>query len=125
MLRSQPYQEVAFQLVVMSFLQRITNGDGTIHREYAIGRGRMDLCVQWPWPGGLQREVLELKVWRDGQPDPLERGLEQLGGYLDSLGLDHGALLIFDRRRDAVPLAERSATSRLEHRGRAILLMRL
>lgn len=27
-------------------------------------------------------------------------GLGQLGRYLDSLGLDHGALLIFDRRPD-------------------------
>ncbi|NJL29244.1 MAG: AAA family ATPase [Thermoanaerobaculia bacterium] len=125
MLRSQPYPEVAFQLVVMSFLQRITNGDGSIHREYAIGRGRMDLCIEWPWPGGVQREVLELKVWREGQPDPLARGLEQLGRYLDSLGLDHGALLLFDRRQTARPLAERSESAVLEHGGRRVRLLRL
>lgn len=125
MLRSQPYQEVAFQLVVMSFLQRITNGDGSIDREYAIGRGRMDLCIRWPWPGGVQREVLELKVWREGKPDPLERGLDQLGHYLESLGLGHGALLIFDRRQAARPLEERSETSVLEHEGRRIRLLRL
>ncbi|NJL28127.1 MAG: ATP-binding protein [Thermoanaerobaculia bacterium] len=125
MLRSQPYPEVAFQLVVMSFLQRITNGDGSIHREYAIGRGRMDLCIEWPWQGGVQREVLELKVWRDGKPDPLARGLEQLGSYLDSLGLDHGALLLFDRRESARPLAERSESSVVEHGGRTVRLLRL
>ncbi len=30
MMGSQPYKEVAFQLVVMSFLPRITNGGGWI-----------------------------------------------------------------------------------------------
>ena len=125
MMRSQPYQEVAFQLVVMSFLQRITNGGGWIHREYAIGRGRMDLCIHWPWTEGVQREVLELKAWRDRQADPLKRGLDQLGRYLDSLGLDRGALLIFDRRETAGPLAERCETSELEHEGRRIRLLRL
>ncbi len=125
MMASQPYREVAFQLVVMSFLQRITNGGGWIHREYAIGRGRMDLCLHWPNAGGVQREVLELKVWRDRRSDPLKRGLDQLGRYLDSLGLDHGALLIFDRRQAAGPLEERSEISELEHRGRRIRLLRL
>lgn len=125
MMAGQPYQEVAFQLVVMSFLQRITNGDGWIHREYAIGRGRMDLCIHWPWTGGVQREVLELKVWRDGRADPLQRGLAQLGRYLDSLGLDRGALLIFDRRQIAGPLADRSETSVLEHESRRIRILRL
>jgi hypothetical protein len=125
MLRSQPYKEVAFQLVVMSFLQRITNGGGHIDREYAIGRGRMDLCVHWPYQGGVQREVLEMKVWRDGQADPVTRGLDQLGRYLDSLGLDHGALLVFDRRSTAGPLAERSETSQLEHDRRRVRLLRL
>ncbi len=125
MMGSQPYQEVAFQLVVMSFLQRITNGGGRIHREYAIGRGRMDLCIHWPWTGGVQREVLELKVWRDTRADPLQRGLDQLGGYLDSLGLEHGTLLIFDRRGAAGPLEQRSEMSELEHQGRRIRLLRL
>jgi hypothetical protein len=125
MMGSQPYREVAFQLVVMSFLQRITNGGGWIHREYAVGRGRMDLCIHWPWAGGVQQEVLELKVWRELQADPLKRGLAQLGGYLDSLGLDHGALLIFDRREAARSLEERSEISELEHEGRRIRLLRL
>ncbi len=125
MMSSQPYREVAFQLVVMSFLQRVTNGGGRIHREYAIGRGRMDLCIHWPYAGGEQREVLELKVWRDRQADPLKRGLGQLGRYLDSLAVDHGALLIFDRRAAAGPLEDRSEISDLDHDGRRIRLLRL
>ncbi len=125
MMSSQPYKEVAFQLVVMSFLQRVTNGGGAIHREYAVGRGRMDLCIHWPYADGVQREVLELKVWRDRQADPLQRGLDQLGRYLGSLGLEHGALLIFDQRSSARPLGERSEISELEHEGRRIRLLRL
>ena len=125
MMSSQPYKEVAFQLVVMSFLQRITNGGGWIDREYAIGRGRMDLCIHWPWAEGVQREVLELKVWRDRQADPLKRGLDQLGSYLGTLGLDHGALLIFDRRQAVGPLEERCEMSEIEHQGRRIRFLRL
>ncbi len=125
MLGSQPYKEVAFQLVVLSFLQRITNGGGRIDREYAIGRGRMDLVLHWPHPGGTQREVLELKVWRDGQSDPLHRALDQLESYLESLDLDRGVLLIFDRRSNAGDLEERSEMSDVDRGGRRIRLLRL
>lgn len=107
------YHEAAAQLVLMGFLQRIVNGGGYVEREYGIGRGRIDLLVRWPYPGPDgkrrdQREALELKVWRPGQPDPLPRGLAQLDGYLDRLGLDRGVLVLFDRRPEAPPLAERT-----------------
>ncbi len=125
MMASQPYREAAFQLVVMSFLQRITNGGGHIHREYAMGRGRMDLVIHWPFSGGEQREVLELKVWRDRRADPLAKGLSQLSAYLGTLELDHGALLIFDRRSNAPPLSERGEMGAVEHEDRRITVMRL
>ncbi len=99
------YHEVAPQLVLMAFLQRIVNGGGFIDREYGLGRYRIDLLVRWPYTdsGGereWQREVLELKVWRDKKPDPLGQGLSQLDEYLQRLELDHGYLVIFDRRND-------------------------
>jgi len=125
MLSSQPYKEVAFQLLVMSFLQRITNGKGRILREYALGRGRMDVVIHWPHESGVQEEVLELKVWRDGQSDPENSALDQLDDYLGALGLDHGALLIFDRRKTAPPFAERSELREKIHQGRRIQVMRL
>ena len=78
----------------MAFLHRVVNGDGTLEREYTIGSGRMDLCLRY---GGLTLGM-ELKVWRDGAPDPLTAGLTQLDGYLAGLGLDRGWLVIFDRR---------------------------
>lgn len=73
------YHEVAPQLVLMAFLQRIVNGGGFIDREYGIGRYRMDLLVHWPYTDEngrrqWQREALELKVWRDRKPDPVDKG---------------------------------------------------
>jgi hypothetical protein len=53
---------------------------------------------------------IELKVWRNGQADPLTKGLQQLEGYLDRLPLSRGWLVIFDRRSNAVALAERLQT---------------
>ena len=88
----------------MAFLHRVVNGDGTLEREYAIGSGRMDLCLRY----GAVTLGLELKVWRDGEPDPLAEGLTQLDGYLAGLGLDAGWLVIFDRRAGQPPIAERT-----------------
>jgi hypothetical protein len=107
------YHEVAPQLVLMGYLQRIVNGGGYVEREYGIGRGRIDLLVRWPHQGedgkrAWQREALELKVWRDGEPDPLAAGLAQLDGCLDRLGLATGVLVVFDRRPAAPPIAERT-----------------
>ena len=99
----QIYHEAAPQLVFMAFLQRVVNGGGFVEREYGIGRGRIDLLVRKPYVGpdgqpALQREAIELKVWRPHQSDPLDAGLEQLDGYLSRLGLGSGILIIFDRR---------------------------
>jgi hypothetical protein len=107
------YHEVAPQLVLMGYLQRIVNGGGHVDREYGTGRGRIDLLIRWPYqtPDGkkaLQRQALELKVWRQHESDPLAQGLAQLDAYLDRLSLDTGVLVIFDRRPNAAPVAERT-----------------
>ena len=106
LLRSAPYHEIAPHLVLMAFLHRVVNGEGTLEREYAIGCDRMDLCLRY----GAVTLAMELKVWRDGRPDPLKAGLEQLDGYLSGLGLDQGWLVIFDRRSDIGPISERTTT---------------
>jgi DNA polymerase III delta prime subunit len=125
------YHEVAPQLVLMAFLQRIANGGGYIDREYGVGRGRIDLCVRWPYPapggGGRawQREALELKVWAPGKKDPLPKGLEQLDGYLDRLGLDAGVLVLFDRRAEAAPIDERTRFEEARtSKGRPVTVLR-
>jgi hypothetical protein len=121
LLTTAPYHEIAPHLVLMAFLHRVINGGGTIHREYAIGRGRMDLLVTFR----SQRLAMELKVWRDKAPDPADEGLLQLEGYLAGLGLDRGWLVIFDRRATAAPLAERTRVeTKVTPGGRTVKLLR-
>ncbi len=106
LLQSAPYHEIAPHLVLMAFLHRVVNGNGTIEREYAIGSRRMDLLVHY----GAVRLALELKVWRDGAKDPLTEGLGQIDSYLNGLGLPTGWLVIFDRRSGLPDIAERTTT---------------
>jgi hypothetical protein len=106
------YAEAGAQLVLMAFLQRVVNGGGVVTREYGLGRRRVDLLLTWPWTDAqgkrqVQRDAIELKVWRTGRKDPLAEGLVQLDGYLERLGLSDGVLMIFDRRVPAPPLEER------------------
>ncbi|MGB5737423.1 MAG: AAA-like domain-containing protein [Thiohalocapsa sp.] len=121
LLGSAPYHEIAPHLVLMAFLHRVVNGEGTLEREYAIGSGRMDLCLRY----GPVTLAMELKVWRDGRPDPLNEGLVQLDDYLAGLDLDQGWLVIFDRRGAQRPIAERTtSTEARSPGGRCIQVVR-
>jgi hypothetical protein len=121
LLGTAPYHEIAPHLVLMAFLHRVANGGGTLEREYAIGTGRMDLCLRY----GPDTLALELKVWRDGEKEPLEEGLVQLDGYLAGLGLDTGWLVIFDRRGGQAPISERTrASGATSPSGRRITVLR-
>jgi len=106
LLGTAPYTEIAPHLVLMAFLHRVANGGGSIEREYAIGRDRMDLCLRY----GAATLALELKVWRSRRPDPLAAGLAQLDAYLHGLGLATGWLVIFDQRTGQPPIAERTSS---------------
>jgi type II secretory pathway predicted ATPase ExeA len=119
--KSTPYPEIAPHLVLMAFLHRVVNGKGTLEREYAIGSGRMDLCLCY----GKVTLGMELKVWRDKKPDPLNEGLKQLDKYLSGLNLDTGWLVIFDRREGLPPLSDRTTTeSAISPAGRNITVIR-
>jgi hypothetical protein len=121
LLRSAPYHEIAPHLVLMAFMHRVVNGGGAIDREYAIGSGRMDVCIRY----GDVTLAIELKVWRDGEPDPLSKGLEQIDGYLGGLFLNTGWLVIFDRRSGQPRIHERTFTeSATTKSGRAITVIR-
>ena len=125
------YHEVAPQLVLMAFLQRIVNGGGFIDREYGLGRQRIDLLIRWPFADQAgqrqwQREAIELKVWRDKKADPLDKGLAQLDDYLQRLDLDHGILVLFDRRGNAPPIADRITIEQISSpAGRQVTLLRV
>jgi hypothetical protein len=119
--KSTPYPEIAPHLVFMAFLHRVVNGGGILEREYAIGSGRMDLCLRY----GTVVMGMELKVWRDGKPDPLPQGLQQLDKYLSGLHLETGWLVIFDRRSGLVPLSDRTMTeTAISPAGRLITIIR-
>jgi hypothetical protein len=130
LVRGIVYHEVAPQLVIMAFLQRVVNGGGYVSREYGAGRGRIDLLVRWPYTDadgkrGWQQEALELKVRAEGDGDPLAEGLVQLDAYLDRLSLDTGVLVVFDRRPNAAPVAERTTFEQAASpSGRAVTVLR-
>ncbi|WP_327583620.1 ATP-binding protein [Nonomuraea sp. NBC_00507] len=112
LIQQEGYHEAACQIILMAFLHRLVNGGGQLDREYAAGTKRLDVLVRWPYTGPegerlVQREAMELKVWRAGENDPMTDGLAQLDQYLDRLTLATGALVIFDRRPEAPPWKER------------------
>jgi hypothetical protein len=118
---SAPYHEIAPHLVLMAFLDRVANGGGTLEREYAIGRDRMDLCLRY---GALVLGI-EIKVWRNRRPDPLTQGLVQLEGYLARIGQGFGWLVIFDRRSEIPEIEERLSTEVvMTEAGRAVTVIR-
>ena len=86
------YREAAPHLILMAFLQRVVNGGAHIDREFALGRKRLDLCVQM----GPHRYPVELKLRQSAKTEA--EGLEQLGEYMDACGAKEGWLVIFDRR---------------------------
>ena len=121
LLQNFAYHEIAPHLVLMAFLHRVVNGGGTLDREYAIGSGRMDICLRY----GAVVMGMELKVWKPGKKDPLPQGLQQLDKYLAGLGLDTGWLVIFDRRPDLLPIEDRTTTEEVvSPGGRAIVVIR-
>ena len=131
LLRSTPYHEIAPHLVLMAYLHRVVNGNGLIDREYAINSGKMDLYLRY----GETQMAMELKVWRDGRPDPLAIGLTQLDDYMSGLsynylndtGLDveTGWLVIFDQRSGLPEISERTtSTTIVTPGGRPVTLIR-
>ncbi|MDR1878598.1 MAG: ATP-binding protein, partial [Bacteroidales bacterium] len=91
-LKKFAYGEAAPHLILMAFLQRVINGGGQIIREMAAGRGRLDLCLIYE----KQKYPIELKI-RYGEKY-VEKGVEQLARYMDTLGCSEGWLAVFDRR---------------------------
>jgi hypothetical protein len=71
-----------------------------VEREYGLGRQRTDLAVFWPYGGGMQKVVLELKLWRGSREQTIAQGLVQTAAYMDKIGTAVGHLIIFDRRPD-------------------------
>ncbi|KAA6302742.1 MAG: hypothetical protein EZS26_001249 [Candidatus Ordinivivax streblomastigis] len=88
------YEEAAPHLILQAFLQRVVNGGGRITREFAAGRNRLDLCVEYEG----QKYPIELKLRYSSKTE--EQSYSQIIGYMDTLGVQEGWLIIFDRRPD-------------------------
>jgi hypothetical protein len=86
------YRESGPHLMLMAFLQRVVNGGGRIEREYGLGRGALDLMVEWR----SERHAIEVKLRRHTRTEAAAR--EQVLRYLDAMGLDEGWLVMFDLR---------------------------
>ena len=95
--RFDRYREAGPQLLLQAYLQKVVNGDGRIEREYALGRGRVDLLIVWPHGGRVRRFVVECKVRRDGLERTIREGVEQTRGYMDRCGAESGHMVVFDR----------------------------
>ncbi|ADP81616.1 AAA family ATPase [Pseudofrankia inefficax] len=127
-----PYREVTPHVTLLGYLDRAINGSGFVDREYGVGRGALDLLIRWNHTGPegkpvVQRQALEVKTHRPGDPDPTFAGISQLDGYLLRLGLPDGHLVIFDqrpaeRKRVATELGAQTTTS---PSGRTITTVRI
>ena len=99
------HKEAGPQLVLHAYLQRVVNSDGHIAREYAVGRRRSDLVIEWRRGGGTRpartrKHVIECKVRREnsGLASLMREGREQTAAYMDVCGAESGHLVIFDMR---------------------------
>ena len=91
-------------LLLMAFLQRVLNGGGHIEREYATGRGRMDLAVEYKG----EWNIIEIKLLRDKNTYEKVKaeGLKQVTRYRDTFvppvgyhkHITAAYLVVFDRR---------------------------
>ena len=55
----------AITLMLMAFLQRVVNGGGRVERFFGLGRGALDLFVEWRGA----RHAIEVKVRRDTETE--------------------------------------------------------
>jgi DNA polymerase III delta prime subunit len=114
------YKEAGHQLLLMAFLQRIVNGGGRIEREMAVGNGRTDLAAYWK----DQVFAIEMKIKRGG--DTREEGLDQLCGYLDRLGQEHGYLVLFETKTtEQIPWEQRLKWEDAAHKGKRVTVLEL
>jgi type II secretory pathway predicted ATPase ExeA len=88
------YKEAGPHLMLMAFFQRVLNGGGRLDREYALGKGVLDLLITWKG----QRHLIEVKVRRDERSE--KKAVEQVVRYLDGAGMKEGWVVLFDLRKE-------------------------
>jgi len=107
------YKEAGPHLMLMAFLQRILNGGGRLDREYALGKGALDLLITWKG----ERHLIEVKVRRDTESE--EDALRQVERYLEGAGMTEGWVVLFDRRK-TVGWGEKLFRKKEERQGKTL-----
>lgn len=107
------YRESGPHLMLMAFLQRVINGGGRVEREYGLGKGALDLMIEW----GADRHAIEVKLRRDTETEA--DALEQVARYLDAAGLHEGWLVMFDLR-STLPWTERLTRRVIDAHGKRV-----
>ncbi|MDR1855932.1 MAG: AAA-like domain-containing protein [Desulfovibrio sp.] len=82
------YSHAAAQLLLHTFLQRVTNGGAKIHREFALGSYRADICITYK----DKNYPIEIKM---ESPMALGDAIPQLARYMDHCGANQGWLVVF------------------------------
>jgi hypothetical protein len=90
---ARQYDEAAYSLLLFAFIQKIVNGGALVYRQFAQGRGSVELFIQFK----NRKYLVEIKLL--GQR-PLETSINQIRGYLDISAEKEGWLVIFDRDRN-------------------------
>ena len=93
------YQEAAPHLLLHAFLQRVVNGGGRITREYALGRKRTDLLIEWFHDKSIQNIVLEIKTVgkKRKYETVLTEATIQTSDYAKRCGKNEAHIIIFDK----------------------------
>jgi Predicted AAA-ATPase. len=92
--KRENFLEADGRLVFLAFISPIINGTGFAFKEVQGGEEkRFDIVITY----NKKMYIIELKIWR-GQ-EYHNKGLIQLGEYLEQYSLDEGYLLIFDFRK--------------------------
>ncbi|WP_039655881.1 AAA family ATPase [Clostridium tyrobutyricum] len=92
--KRKSFLEADGRLLFLAFISPIINGKGFAFKEVQGGEEkRFDIVITY----NKKMYIVELKVWHGEEYH--EKGLVQLGEYLDQYGLDTGYLLIFDFRK--------------------------
>ena len=112
------YREAYPHLVLQAFLQRVINGGGQIIREMALGSGRLDLGVKFH----DATYAVEVKTTAYYEKSP-EAAHEQMGRYMDRLGVSEGWLVVADSDLSK-PWEGKISTAVIPQNGKTIHLVR-
>jgi hypothetical protein len=92
--KREAFLEADGRLIFLAFLSPIINGVGFAFKEVQGGEEkRFDIVITYE----KKVYILELKIWHGEEYN--NKGLQQLGEYLEQYKLDEGYLLIFDFRK--------------------------